>query len=158
MTADNDTATAVDERAGAPAETPLPAGEEQIEPKKADAKDKKKKRGGKGKGSAAESGRDAGAGTGLRLSEHPRAARRVAEAKAWGGVAGFVLGGYLSLPTHTLADAALRALLAGIFLRTLVWAGAVFIWRRIVVAELRHAQHELLTERLAGEGARAPER
>ena len=60
-----------------------------------------------------------------------------------------MLGGYLSLPTHTLADAGFRALLAGVVCYVAVWAAAVFVWRRLVVAELRHAQHELLCEELA---------
>jgi hypothetical protein len=85
---------------------------------------------------------------GLSLAAHPRAVRRVAEAKAWGGLGGFLLGGYLSLPTHSVFEAALRALLAGVVCYVIVWAAAVFLWRRLVVAELRHAEHELLSNEL----------
>jgi hypothetical protein len=85
----------------------------------------------------------------LTLASDPRAMRRVAEAKAWGGLTGFALGGYLSLPTHTLTEAALRALLAGVVCYVAVWAAAVFLWRRLLVAELRHAEHELLATELA---------
>ncbi len=62
---------------------------------------------------------------------------------------GFLLGGYLSLPTHSALEAALRALVAGVVCYVVVWAAAVFLWRRLVVAELRHAEHELLTAQLA---------
>jgi hypothetical protein len=99
------------------------------------------------KGSAAKAGAEGSAG--ISLAAHPRATRRVAEAKAWGGLGGFVLGGYLSLPTHSLDEAALRALLAGVVCYVVIWAAAVSVWRRLVVAELRQAQHELLTSELA---------
>ena len=89
----------------------------------------------------------------LTLAAHPRAARAVARAKALGGLVGFLLGGYLSLPTHTLPAAAMRALLAGIFCYVAVWSAAVFLWRRLVVAELRHAEHQLLTAELTRLGA-----
>ncbi len=82
----------------------------------------------------------------LSLAAHPRAARRVAEAKAWGGLAGFVIGGYLALANHTLADAAFRALLTGIVCYVVVWGAAVFVWRRLVVAELREAEQALGNE------------
>jgi hypothetical protein len=101
----------------------------------------------KGKKDRAKSSED-GAG-GLSLAAHPRAVRRVAEAKAWGGLGGFLLGGYLSLPTHSVFEAALRALLAGVVCYVVVWAAAVFLWRRLVVAELRQAEHELLSSELA---------
>jgi hypothetical protein len=108
---------------------------------------KKAKKGKTTKDAAAKASADDS--TGLSLAAHPRAVRRVAEAKAWGGLGGFLLGGYLSLPTHSLAEAALRALIAGVVCYVVVWAAAVFVWRRLVVAELRHAQHELLASELA---------
>jgi hypothetical protein len=110
----------------------------------------------KGKKSAGAEGAGAG-GSGLILAEHPRAARSVARAKAWGGLAGFLLGGYLSLPTQTLAGAGLRALAAGVVCYVAVWAAAVFLWRRLLVAELHQAKHDLLAEELAKfERTRAP--
>ncbi len=95
----------------------------------------------------------------MSIAAHPRAARAVARAKALGGLAGFLLGGYLSLPTHTLPAAAVRALLAGIVCWVAVWSAAVFLWRRLVVAELRHAQHQLLMAELSTlgvEGSTSP--
>jgi hypothetical protein len=114
------------------------------EDKKAGKKDKKGK-----KDKDAEKSATGGEGGGLSLAAHPRATRRVAEAKSWGALAGFLLGGYLSLPTHSAFEAALRALAAGVVCYVVVWAAAVFVWRRLVVAELRHAQHELLAAELA---------
>jgi hypothetical protein len=116
------------------------------------AKDKAKpdgKKAKKAKAAGAKPGADGESASGLSLAAHPRAVRRVAEAKAWGGLGGFLLGGYLSLPTHSLAEASLRALMAGVVCYVAVWAAAVFVWRRLVVAELRHAQHELLSAELA---------
>jgi hypothetical protein len=91
---------------------------------------------------------DAQAGSGLSIAAHPRAARRVAQAKGWGGLIGFLLGGYLSLPTNTLAGAGLHALIAGAAGYVAVWAGAVFLWRHLVVAELRGRQQQLLQAEL----------
>jgi hypothetical protein len=90
-----------------------------------------------------------GSAPGLSLAEHPRAVRGVARAKAWGGLVGFLLGGYLSLPTQTLAGVGLRALAAGVVCYVAAWAAAVFLWRRLVVAELREAQQDLLTAEIA---------
>ncbi len=115
---------------------------------KAKSKDKGKDGSPKKKGKQAGSG-DAQGGAGqLSIAAHPRAARRVTEAKGWGGLIGFVLGGYLSLPTNTLADAGLHALAAGAACYVVVWGGAVFLWRHLVVAELRNRQHELLQAEL----------
>jgi hypothetical protein len=123
----------------------------------ADKKEKKEKDKKKGKGAAKPAEGSASTdGGGPSLAEHPRAVRAVARAKSWGALAGFALGGYLSLPTHTPAQAGFRALLAGIVCYVAVWAASVFLWRRLVAAELRHAQHELLSEELARLGLHDP--
>jgi hypothetical protein len=117
---------------------------------KSKAKDAKAQKGKPGK--AVASGGSTGAGgssAGFVLTEHPRAVRSIARAKAWGGLGGFLVGGYLSLPTQTLAGAGLRALAAGVVCYVAVWAAAVFLWRRLVVAELRAAQQEALATEVA---------
>ena len=115
------------------------------------------RRASKGAEGASAGGAEGAPGSGLILAEHPRAARSVARAKAWGGLAGFLLGGYLSLPTQTLAGAGLRALAAGVVCYVAAWAAAVFLWRRMLVAELHQAKHDLLAEELAKfERTRAP--
>src|SRR5665213_4072460 len=53
------------------------------------------------------------AADGPTVAGHPRAARAVARAKGWGALGGFLFGGYMSLPTGTLAEAGLRALVSG---------------------------------------------
>ena len=111
-------------------------------PGKKDAK-KDAKKDGKKKGKEASTEGDGDGGPSV--AAHPRAAVAVSRAKAWGGLAGFVLGGYLSLPTHTLADAGLRALVAGIVSYVAVWAGAVFVWRRLVMLELKAREQQLLS-------------
>lgn len=87
------------------------------------------------------------------LAAHPHASRRVAESKAWGGLAGFALGAYLSLAHHTLAEAIFRGLLAGIVCYVVVWAAAVFLWRRLVIAELSQAEQALIAGELERRGA-----
>ncbi len=101
------------------------------------------------KGKAAPVANGRAGGSNLVLAEHPRAVQSIARAKAWGGLSGFLVGGYLSLPTQTLAGAGLRALAAGVVCYVAVWAAAVFLWRHLVVAELRHAQQEALATELA---------
>ena len=115
---------------------------------KSKAKGAKEKQG-KSKKPAAGGVGPGGSSAGLSLAEHPRAVRGVARAKAWGGLGGFLLGGYLSLPTQTLAGAGLRALAAGVVCYVAAWAAGVFLWQRLVVAELRAAQQELLTTEIA---------
>jgi hypothetical protein len=110
----------------------------------------------KGKGKKEKKGKkaeSAAAGNAMSIAAHPRAARRVAQAKGWGGLLGFMLGGYLSLRTHTPAEAGFRALVAGIACYATVWGGAVFLWRHLVVAELRTRQHALLQSELERIGA-----
>ena len=103
--------------------------------------DKKKgKKGKKGEDGDAEDDTAAG---GPSVAAHPRAARAVARAKSWGGLIGFVLGGYLSLPTNTIATAGLRALIAGLVGYVAVWAGAVFLWRRLVILEIKGREQQL---------------
>ncbi|MFZ2112213.1 MAG: hypothetical protein WAU77_00610 [Solirubrobacteraceae bacterium] len=105
------------------------------ESKSKDAKGKK------GKGEKAASAEDSGSPS---VSAHPRAARAVAQAKGWGGLAGFFIAGYLSLPTGTLAQAGLRALIAGSVCYVAAWAGAVFVWRRLVIVEIKGREQALL--------------
>jgi hypothetical protein len=110
---------------------------------KAKEKAKDEKKGGKDKDKGA---KDAVVNAdGPNVAAHPRAARGVARAKSWGGLAGFLLGGYLSLPTNTLAGAGLRALVAGVVCYVVAWGGAVFLWRRLVMLEIK-AREQLLRE------------
>lgn len=95
-----------------------------------------------GAGGAATSG--AAAGERPNVAAHPRASRAVARAKGSGGLAGFLIAGYLSLPTHTLADAGLRALIAGVLCYVAAWAGALFVWRRLVVLEVKAREQQLV--------------
>lgn len=128
-----------------------------------DAKDKDAKKGAKAeKGGKAKKGGKAEKVKGKKsaadeadgpsIAAHPRAARAVARAKSWGGLAGFALTGYLALPTNTLAGAGLRALVAGIVCYLATWAGAVFLWRRLVMVELKSREAQVA----AGYAARAP--
>jgi hypothetical protein len=155
MAAESDTTTEPAAAEPAPA-TPKVAETKVAETKVAEAKTKQAKapkQKGKGKESKSKPNRGkaaaAGEGSGLSIAAHPRAARAVGRAKSWGGLVGFLVGGYLSLPTNTLAGTGLHALIAGVACYVTVWAGAVFLWRHLVVAELRTRQHELLQAELA---------
>jgi hypothetical protein len=99
----------------------------------------------KGKDKDSKRSKDAAAKSdGPSVAAHPRAAHAVASAKGWGGLAGFLIAGYFSLPTSTLADAALRALVAGSVCYIAAWAAAVFIWRRLVMLEIKGREQQLL--------------
>lgn len=134
---------------GAPQTPQAPAAESPAKGKEKAAKEKKgKDKKSKGKEPAEE------LGDGPSIAGHPRAARSVAQAKAWGALIGFTLGGYLSLPTHTPADAGLRALAAGAILYVAAWAGAVFAWRRLVIIEIKAREAQLLAAARAANARR----
>jgi hypothetical protein len=116
------------------------------------AKEAKKKKDKKGKGGA-----DEASGDGPSVAGHPRAARSVARAKGWGALIGFMLGGYESLPTHTLAVAGLRALIAGVVLYVAAWAGSVFFWRRMVMLEIKAREQQLVAMARARAAQALPE-
>jgi hypothetical protein len=139
--------TEIAEPQAAPPDEAAPA---QPKAAKQKGKQKGKEKEPKSKKKPKRSGSEASAeGSGLSIAAHPRAARAVARAKGWGGLAGFVVGGYLALPTNTLVGAGLHALIAGVACYVTVWAGAVFLWRHLVVAELRGRQQQLLQIELA---------
>ncbi|HEY5194151.1 MAG TPA: hypothetical protein VIJ39_09820 [Solirubrobacteraceae bacterium] len=78
------------------------------------------------------------------VAAHPRAARAVARTKGWGALAGFFIAGYLSLSTGTLAETGLRALVAGSVCYVVAWGGAVFVWRRLIMIEIKGREQQLL--------------
>jgi hypothetical protein len=86
---------------------------------------------------------DGAAGDAPSVAAHPRAARAVARAKGWGGLLGFLIAGYTALSTNTFADAMLHALVAGVVCYVVVWAGAVFMWRRLVMLEVRNREAQI---------------
>ena len=95
--------------------------------KKADKKDKGKKKDAK-----------KGAVDGLSVAGHPRASAQVRKAKGWGGLAAFLITGYLSLSHGATPDlAGMRALGAGVAGYIVAWACAVMVWRQLMIAELR---------------------
>jgi hypothetical protein len=90
------------------------------------------------------------------IAAHPRASRSVARAKSWGGLGGFLIGGYLSLPIGTLAEAGLRALISGVVCYVAVWAGAVFVWRRVVILEIKAREQQLMSAMQAARARQLP--
>lgn len=131
----------------APPTAPQEPASKQVKAKGKESKDResegKDAKGKKGKSEKAATAEDSGAPS---VAAHPRATRAVALAKGWGGLAGFFIAGYLSLPTGTLAQAALRALIAGSVCYLVAWAGAVFVWRRLVIVEIKGREQALLAD------------
>ncbi|HEX4804633.1 MAG TPA: hypothetical protein VFU94_01925 [Conexibacter sp.] len=113
----------------------------------------------KAKQAAAKRRPGAGDATLPSVASHPRAGAQVARAKAWGGLAGFLLVALLSWRAGApVADALLRALGGGIAGYVASWAAAVLVWRHLVVAELRavralHAQRAQVSRARADEPA-----
>ena len=82
---------------------------------------------------------------GLRLTDHPRAARTIRKAKGWGGLVGFGLGVLLGtragLPT---TDALLRAIEIGVVAYLVTWGVAVVVWKQIARAEIEELRRILV--------------
>jgi hypothetical protein len=93
----------------------------------------------------------------VQLSAHPRARRHIATAKGWGGIAGFAIVFWLSHRAHmSFAEASVHAVIGGMAISLLAWAGAVTIWREIAVAEVERARRMRVERaRLAAEEAEA---
>lgn len=107
------------------------------------AKDKKPKKGKKGAEPQSEWPE-------ISVSAHPRATRSIRQNKAWAGLAGFVIVGYLSYNAGIDAfEATVRALVAGIVLYVVVWAVSVAVWQRVVVHEAKMVAERRRDERLA---------
>jgi hypothetical protein len=101
-----------------------------------DAKPKKSKAKGAKRGKGADQ---------MSVANHPRAGAQISRAKGWGGLAGFLLVGYLSWRAGApLPDTLLRAIAGGVLAYVLAWAGAVIVWRHLVVAELRAVRSQRL--------------
>jgi hypothetical protein len=78
------------------------------------------------------------------IAEHPRAARHVRQARQAAGLVGFLVAGWTSMATSTLAETLLRALIAGVVCQVVVWAAAVALFRHLILAELRSREHALV--------------
>jgi hypothetical protein len=115
----------------------------------AEKDDKKPKKPKKAKGGGKGAGTDA-----MSVANHPRAGAQVARAKAWGGLAGFLLVGLLSVRAGVpLPDTLLRAIAGGVLAYVATWAGAVLVWRHLVVAELRAVRRHRAAEAAARRAA-----
>jgi hypothetical protein len=128
-------------------------------------KDKKDKKEGKAEAADATqvqaSASEAQGGHPIKISEHPKASRFVRQAREAAGLGGFLIGGWMSLSTHTLAATLLRAIVAGFACQIVVWAVAVLLCRHLIIAELRSREHALMQAaaakmEAAGRGALPP--
>jgi hypothetical protein len=88
----------------------------------------------------------------VKVAAHPRAARAIPRIKSYGGLAGFALMAWLSHRSGTdFVHLALRAIIGGLVAYVVTWAAAVYIWRQIVLAEIR-AKARVLAERKFANG------
>jgi hypothetical protein len=91
------------------------------------------------------------------VANHPRAGDQVRQAKAWGGLAGFALVGFISWRAEVpFEELLLRALAGGIVAYLVVWACAVAVWRQLVVTELRVVREQRAEEAAARRAAAPP--
>jgi hypothetical protein len=117
-------------------------------------KDDKKPKKAAGKANGKGKGGDAAAMPSV--ANHPRAGAQVARAKAWGGLVGFLLVALLSWRAGApMADTLLRAIAGGVVGYVATWAGAVLVWRHLVVAELRAVRSHRAAEAAARRAAAA---
>jgi hypothetical protein len=145
-----ETLAAVDAAAASPAGATKAA-----KPRKPEKGKSGKDKAGKGKADKGKGKDQPAAADGPTVAAHPRAARSVTRVKGWGGLVGFLVAGYLSLPTSTAAEAGMRALIAGAVCYVACWGAAVFVWRRIVVLEIKAREQKLLADVLARQDALA---
>lgn len=95
----------------------------------------------------------------IKVSAHPRAARAIRRAKAWGGLAGFFLMAWVSQRHGTdFVHLGLRALLGGAAGYVAVWTAAVYIWRQIALAEVRQRARILAERKFAAMDKAAQQR
>lgn len=77
----------------------------------------------------------------IRLCDHPRAKRQIELARGWGGIASFLLVGFLSTQAGIPAwNAGVRALVAGAIAYVACWGLAVMVWRHLALAEAAAAR------------------
>ena len=118
-------------------------------------KDKEAKKDAKKKGEAEE-----GAAPGLQsasIAAHPRAKASIRRVRARAGFGVFLLVlvfGHMA--GQTWFDATWRGLIAGLVANLIAWRCALFVWRHVLIAELRNAEEVYAERRRAAvEAARA---
>ncbi len=91
------------------------------------------------------------------IATHPRASQSVRRAKAWTGLAAFVISGLLALQAGVpLIQIGVRALAAGIVGYLLGWWVAMLVWRQLMLAEQRVAVEEIERRRAEAEAEAEP--
>jgi len=86
-------------------------------------------------------------GDGIRVSEHPAAARSIPRIRAWTGLAGFVLAAWFAQKAHVpFEQTVVRAILGGAVASLAAWGAALVIWRQLIFAELAAARRAAALE------------
>jgi hypothetical protein len=110
---------------------------------KQDKKEKKGKKSGDAKKRGGKGGRDE-ATPYSSIATHPRARVSVRRAKAWTGLAAFLIAAALSLNSSVpVFQTGVRALAAGLAGYLLAWWFSMMIWRQLMLAEQRVAVEEI---------------
>jgi len=88
------------------------------------------------------------------LADHPRAAPAIRRARAWGGLAGFVLIGLAGLLAGLpIEDVLLRALAGGVGGHLALWLASILLWRHVLRAEALQAARRARERASRGEPA-----
>jgi len=88
----------------------------------------------------------------IRLASHPRANASIRRIRGIAGLAGVVLVLLACMSSHVpLADALLRALVGGVVAHFAAWGIAVYVWRKLAVAEVEAARELYEHRALTGE-------
>ena len=86
----------------------------------------------------------------ISVAEHPRARRSIRRTKAWAGLLGLVLVGFLSHRAGVEPfEAGIRALLAGVAFYVVTWMVSVALWQKIVLYEAKAEAERRRDERAA---------
>ncbi len=109
----------------------------------------------KGKGKGEQGGKPAPYSS---IATHPRARQSVRRAKAWTGLAAFVISGLLALQAGVpVVQIGVRALAAGIVGYLLGWWISMLVWRQLMLAEQRVAVEEIERRRAEAEAEEGAE-
>ena len=76
-------------------------------------------------------------------ADDPRARAGIRRAKAWCGLAGFMVAAYAAYGHNPAFTVCVHALVGGIVGNLVGWAAALAVWRRIMRAETRQKVDEL---------------
>jgi hypothetical protein len=86
----------------------------------------------------------------INVAQHPRARTSINRSKAWAGLIAFVVVAIFSWKAGVEpVEVGVRAIGAGIAAYVVIWAAAVALWQRLIVAEAKATAERRRDERMA---------